>query len=181
MVKWRIREHELEDRELQCTTEKLHKESSLALGCMNSTEIIPLPSPALANLRPKAGFETCRIKERYSKRGEKDQKLHFFLYNLLYFLAAPHQSTCSYMAQPSGGVFVGCPTWHAVNHRTNHCSPFLSCLYFKPDFLSKSCCSISKKAKWFSSWSLATVSIYSAQNKGQILAWLRAGCFNITW
>lgn len=46
---------------------------------MNSIEIIPLPSLALANLGPEAGFETCRVKERYSKRGEKDQKLHFFL------------------------------------------------------------------------------------------------------
>lgn len=54
---------------------------------------------------------------------------------------------------------------------------FFSCLYFIWDFLSKSCCSISKKVKWFSSWSLATVSFYSAQNKGQIRAWLCAVAF----
>jgi len=34
-----------------------------------------------------------------------------------------------------------------------------------------------KEVKWFSSWSLATVSFYSAQNNGQIQAWLCAVFF----
>lgn len=60
---------------------------SPVLECMNFIELIPLTS-LLAKLGPETEFEMCRVRESHIRRGEKNQKQHFF--SITSYILLPH-------------------------------------------------------------------------------------------